>query len=682
MWGLCSAVEVIRRVAGPSRAAAVVGVCSAGFLCICPGASAAPTWLSPANLSETGHNSSGPQVAVDPDGEAIAVWEFYNGSHEIAQASVRPASGGSWQTPVNLSEASHDASALQVAIDPQGEAIAVWDFYNGSHEIVQASVRPASGGSWQTPVNLSEASHEGYAPQIVISPAGEAIAVWEFYNGSHAITQASVRPASGGSWQTPVNLSDASHEAYEPQLAINAHGEAIAVWQFNNGSNQAVQASARPSAGGSWQTPVTLSEAGHNAQQAHVGVNGEGEAIVTWDLFSGSNEVVQASARSAPGSAWQTPTTLAEGNFNLFFNEQRVAIDSQGDAIAVWSLLTGAHEVVDASVRPGSGGSWQTPVTLAGATHDAQEPRVAVDPQGEAIATWSFYNGSYTAVQASVLTGPGGSWSTPQNLSEAGPSAFQSEVAINSQGNAIAVWDRSNGSDEVIQGAAYVAAGPLLNEVSIPASGTVGQSLSFSATPLDAWASLGQTSWSFGDGAVANGASVNHTYASPGSYEVAVKSADALGNITTKKGKVVVGAPPSKKESPAQEVAAVTTTAALPVLKLLTKAPQPLINAHSLTLKVTCGGSACSTSASGWVRLPGVHTVWRLNGLSGAIAGNGVGKVRLFVPRGLRHAVRSYLRRHPHYEVILHLTVTLMVNGRISQSVSAALPIWTYPRFR
>jgi PKD domain len=641
-------------------------------------------------LSPSENNSSEPQIAVNTDGEAVAVWSHYNGSHEVVQASVRPASGGGWNPPVTLSEASQNASYPQVAIDPQGEAIVVWERYNGSHNVVQASVRPAPGESWQTPVNLSETNHEAYLPQLAIAPNGEAIAVWELYNGSHAFVQASVRPAPGESWQTPVNLSETNHEAYSPQLAINAHDEAVAVWEFDNGSYYAAQVSARPS-GGSWQAPVNLSETGKNAYQPHLALNDEGEALASWTLFSGGKEAIQTSGRPTAGAGWQTPVTLAEGPLRFIDEaEQDVTIDAQGDAIAIWSQETSSGEVVKASARSGSGGSWQTPTVLAGSGSYTQEPRVASGPHDEAIAVWVAYTGSYTAIQASTLASPAGSWTTPQDISQA-DNAYQPVVAFNSQGDAVAAWGATNGSGSVIHATSYVAAGPLLTEVSIPSSGAVGQSLSFSVDPLDAWTSLGSTEWSFGDGEHEEGASITHAYASPGSYEVEVKSADVLGNVSTEKGTVVVKAPlAEKQESPAQAAGTVspatttTTTSATPppALELLTKAPQPLINTRALTLKVTCGDAPCSIAATGWVKLPGQRKTWRLAGPSGTIAENTTGKALLMVPRKLRHAVRVYLRHHLHIQVQLHLQVVLSVNGQPSQSVSSTLPIWTYPGFR
>ncbi|HUB37135.1 MAG TPA: PKD domain-containing protein, partial [Solirubrobacteraceae bacterium] len=442
-------------------------------------------------------------------------------------------------------------------------------------------------------------------------------------------------------------------------------------------------------------------------------LNDAGEAIATWTLENGSKEDVQSSTRSGPTASWTAPLTQAEGE--PYFEpstQQRAAIDAHGAAIAMWSVPSaGGNEKVSVAVKPGAGEAWQAPVTLSGgsSSNSSQSPRVAFDAAGEALAVWSHSNGSYTAIQTSRLSTPTGSWSTAQNISESANYGFEPDVAGDPGGDAMAVWALSSGSHSYIQAASYVAAGPLLSGVSIPASGEVEEQLSFSVDPLDAWTSLGATKWSFGDGQHEEGTSVTHAYAAPGSYEVEVQSTDALGNVSTEKGTVVVEGPPEaqpsaqeppagespkhefpQQEPPAQPVASVTPTstpasspAPSPILELLTKAPQPLINTRALTIKVTCGDAPCSAAATAWVELPGQHKTrtWRLAGPSGTVAEDTTGQVRLMVPHRLRHAVRLYLRHHPRYQVQLHLTVVLDADGQPSQSVSATLPIWTYPGF-
>jgi len=516
------------------------------LLAVAP-ASAAPAWLAPVNLSEAGETTARPQVAVDAQGDAVAVWEHSNGIDYVVQASVRPA-GGSWQTPVDLSESVPSQLNPRVAVDPGGEAIAVWRLTSGGAR-VQASVRPA-GGSWQTPVDLSEAGKEAGGPDVALNPQGEAIVTWTGSHGGNSIVQASARPA-GGSWQTPVELSKvkAGENAGSASVALDSKGDAVAVWERSNESAYVVQASERP-AGGSWQTPLDLSGPAAEPTDEQVAIDSQGDAVAVWQFWNGEPHGVQASEMPAGGS-WQTPLDISESG--MLSLHPSVAVDPGGDAIATWEVDEGAgHFVAQASSMP-AGGSWQTPVQLSEAGESAGRASIAFDPHGDAVAVWSASNGAGSIVQASSMPA-GGSWQTPVQLSEAGEYALDSTVAVDSHGDAVAVWERFPHNDnqemDVVQAAEHVAAGPLLNEVSIPTSGVAGQQLSFSVAPLDGWATLGETHWSFGDGTDAGGTSVTHTYAAAGSYHVKLTSADVLGNTTSASGTVTVAPSPTPALSP------------------------------------------------------------------------------------------------------------------------------------
>ena len=156
---------------------------------------------------------------------------------------------------------------------------------------------------------------------------------------------------------------------------------------------------------------------------------------------------------------------------------------------------------------------------------------------------WTRSNASNEIVQAAVRPVTGGTWQTPSDLSASGQDAARPQVAFDPFGNALAVWQRYNGTNQIVQGAGYDAAGPFLNALRIPAAGTAGQSLTFSVSPLDSWSALAPTSWSFGDGSAASGSSVAHSFTAPGSYTVTVTGADVLGNTTTASGTIAIGAP-------------------------------------------------------------------------------------------------------------------------------------------
>jgi len=65
----------------------------------------------------------------------------------LALVGAAPA-GAVWRAPVDLSAAGQNANDVRVSIGAQGDAVAVWDRFNGANYIVQSAVR-APDGKWQ-----------------------------------------------------------------------------------------------------------------------------------------------------------------------------------------------------------------------------------------------------------------------------------------------------------------------------------------------------------------------------------------------------------------------------------------------------------------------------------------------------------------------------------------------------
>jgi hypothetical protein len=210
---------------------------------------------------------------------------------------------------------------------------------------------------------------------------------------------------------------------------------------------------------------------------------------------------------------------------------------------------------------------------------------VAFDAQGNALAVWDGEDGT---VQ-SELKPAGGAWQAPVDIGHGGGP----QVAFDGQGDALAAWVGADG----IQTAGYVATGPVLNNVSIPAEGTVGQPLTFSVSPFDVWSISGETSWSFGDGTSASGASATHTYTAPGTYEVTIHSADTLGNVTSTTGKVTIApAPPTTTPSPSAPtpVGSGTSTVTTPLVTVV--ASRLVVSGGSARVRIACDRATCRGS--------------------------------------------------------------------------------------
>jgi hypothetical protein len=308
------------------------------------------SWSSPVTLSAAGAGSA--LVVVDPGGEATAVWllEREEGWRSVVQSATRPA-GGSWSSPVNLSPVRRAARSPQVALDPQGGATAVWEEeYTGA---IQSATR-LPGGSWSSPVTLSATGVRAAWPQVAVDSQGNATAIWagKVFRGRRIQSsriQTATRPA-GGSWSAPVSISKPGHRhVQDPQIAVDPQGEATAIWQRSNGSDLAVQGATRP-AGGSWSAPVDITAGyGQGGQHLRLVVDSWGNATAIWEGYDSSHGTTFAiqGAKRPPGGAWSRPTDISRRTKGL--GEPQIAVDPQGRSTAIWVIGARGGGIIQAA---------------------------------------------------------------------------------------------------------------------------------------------------------------------------------------------------------------------------------------------------------------------------------------------------------------------------------------------
>jgi hypothetical protein len=439
-----------RRARGGLLAA---GSCIALALTLAMPATAAAGWLAPVDVTPPGESDVGGHVAVDPLGNAIVVSEQLVSDGGCGHPAVRATSrraGAGWETPFDVAGTAPSTFGAGVAVDAQGNAVATW-VRLGAPSIVQAAWRPA-GGTWQAAVDVSTPGEDASAPQVAIDAQGAAIVVWERRTAagdtSTRLVRAALRPA-GGTWQPPADLSApvAGEHPLSPAIAIGPAGDAVVVWQHFDGTSSIVQSASR-APGGAWQTPVDVSAAGEDASGAQVAIDAQGVATAVWQA-GGSSAVVRSATRPA-GGTWQPQVSLsAAGTYGA-----RVAAGTGGDVIAVWMRSDGSALSIEAAVRPAHG-PWGSPVVLSSPGY-LGPPSVAVDATGNAVVVWG-QNTSQGAIQSAVFT-PGGAWEPPVDLTAPAPAAglmrvaaatsrlscvqypVITDVAFGAQGDAVAVW--------------------------------------------------------------------------------------------------------------------------------------------------------------------------------------------------------------------------------------------------
>ena len=345
-----------------------------------------------------------------------------------------------WSRPVNVSEVmSIGEESLQVAVDSGGNATAVWQRYGHGKLIVESAMRGAGRG-WSAPFNLfGDVSGAFGSLQIAVDSVGNTTAVWVRREGPSFVVQSATRPP-GGSWSTPVNLSKAG--AGFPRVAVGPADEVTVVWllEREEGWRSVVQSATRP-AEGSWSAPVSLSPLRQAARSPQIALDPQGGATAVWEEeYTGA---IQSATRTAGGS-WSAPVTLSATGVRAAWPQ--VAVDSQGNATAIWvgNAFRGGRirsSRIQTATRPASG-SWSAPVSISKPGHrHVQDPQIAVDPRGEATAIWQRSNGSYLVVQGATRPAIG-DWSAPVTITTGhGRGGQHLQLVVDSWGNATAIWE-------------------------------------------------------------------------------------------------------------------------------------------------------------------------------------------------------------------------------------------------
>jgi len=403
-------------------------------------AAAAGSWQAPTVLSSLGQESVSPAIAVDSRGDSVTAWLNRYGFNWDIDASTR-AAGGEWQQPSLISTPGDIGFHPEVAIDSHGDAIVVW--CDGDTEQVEAAIHRA-GGEWEAPVAISAVA-ENEHPEVAVDASGDAVVVWDREQSGGNVVQAVVGSLQSGMWSEPVDLSTPAEAAGNPQVAVDSQGEATVVWQSYGEGDYYIQGVTGSIGHGTWGEPADLSVAGQVAANPQVAVNDAGETVVVWEW--GGIELtpytVQGAVRLADGQ-WGAPVNLSAGGVNGA-DFPNVAVDTQGDAVAVWEIREGRKGTAQSAVWTAATEAWQAPVDLSATGGKAGSPQVAVDPQGDAIAVWSG-----EGVQGAVLPADG-QWGPPFDIS---PGSFGPKVAMDEAGNAVGVWDNAAGAT---QSASYVA---------------------------------------------------------------------------------------------------------------------------------------------------------------------------------------------------------------------------------
>jgi len=398
-------------------------------------------WQTPVAIDVPALNSrpQEPQVATDGSGNSIAVWQ---------QDSVVYAAhwdGTDWSLPVAIDAGTNgNASRPQVGFDGSGNAIAVWTQWDGFRDRVYAN--RWDGTAWGTAAMISSAGSVGNAdlPQLAVDPSGAAIAMWEQYIFGYVVV---ANYFDGTQWgATPVVIGSGN----EPQLAFNGSGKAMAAWYVDRPYPLSTRIYTSVFEADTWSSPAPIDDGTGDAFLPDVAMDATG-AIVVWKQWDGSSYRTIASRWAAGG--WSAPETVSATTGDMRVNIPRVAMDGSGNAVVIWIDLRSSPYHMYANTWNGS--AWAGVGAIDGGTTSASDsdiPGVSMDAAGRAMAIWIQRDADgWDRVYTNRWDG--NQWLGPQVIDAAGAAvgaeSFNSALAMDASGKATAVWVHSTVQDRV-----------------------------------------------------------------------------------------------------------------------------------------------------------------------------------------------------------------------------------------
>jgi hypothetical protein len=308
--------------------------------------------------------------------------------------------------------------------------------------------------TWQGAQLLELTAGKASQAQVAINAAGVGYAVWSQKDGFKDTILAS--RYINGVWEKPEQISNSNvaGSASEPQVVVHSNGDALAVWirsdnedfiDFNYANN------------GVWAQSAGATNMGESNVQGDLSLasNGNGTALVVWALKDNSGASTTTSidaiefdgAKVVTGSRESITITLTD---LTAAKSPRVAMDSDGNALATWvqkSSSTGPEAILGKSY---AGGKWSAFFqTISGILDGiASSPSVAVGANGKAIVAWEQQAGADTRVFANIASDfKTNTWDLAQQLSlDVERVANNPQVTLDPLANATVVWEQGPAS--------------------------------------------------------------------------------------------------------------------------------------------------------------------------------------------------------------------------------------------
>lgn len=347
--------------------------------------------------------------------------------------------GGTWSTPVRLTEKPAGGYRPQIAVSPKDDTLhAVYYIRADAGDLIQHR-RSTDGQQWTDPVALGHDRERNWGPDIVARPDGSVVVVYD-----HALPDMRSRGYltvwDGTGWSTPEPLTpDDGGEVGSGHVA-NAGGDDLAYIFIGKalGPEHRFQARARWRTGGTWSELVALSDGTEDAWHSNVERRPDGSVLAGFDIGTGGAETTLYLTEGRDGAFAPLENLSASGPRG---ERPHFAFGADGTDHVAWFHKVGGKPVhiYIRSGRPGKWGAAQEPSRGLGGFHF--DPDIAINKDGVRCIVWGWDSGRDAEMVYAIDRGDG--WSQPRKIADIdwGKPGLPS-LDVDSSGDFHVIWNQ------------------------------------------------------------------------------------------------------------------------------------------------------------------------------------------------------------------------------------------------
>jgi len=340
---------------------------------------------------------------------------------------------GAWQTTESI-KIGDGFYEYDIAIDDLGNSSIVWSENTTSYNMFSKRFDIGSGWGPNVPLDMSV----GVEPKVAFDAAGNAICVWiEFVdtNPFDRIVVSYYSPVSG--WSSAQVIEEISSYIVNLDLVMNKNGQAIMTW-FDYTSTSLKLQSKHYDPDNGWGVSLSIHNSDNGAFDFNIAINDEGEALAVWSENEGAHEWSRVSNYS-PSSGWATPVLIVDDDMNDII-WPAVVTDGSGGFFTIWEEISPFHrKLLFRQFNKESG--WGTVETVVEGEL-VSYPRLAFSDSGDVLVAWVQQNvfgiDSIWVKNYSLSYG----WNSPIMIATDSIITEGLNIAMDQAGNALAVWSQ------------------------------------------------------------------------------------------------------------------------------------------------------------------------------------------------------------------------------------------------